>query len=361
MLLGVEVNFVKKPLDEGIRLTKLVDSGKPAGTVKGAGKRIVFDYTGPEAAIAINRLFKNGAHVVLVQTRDASGTVARVEATGASPKTVQSLATSIGLQVRADDKSAAAAAALQSTTLKAPRLGFYQPWAGNMDEGWTRWVLEQHEFPYTSLHNADIKAGKLRDRFDAILFADQQPNSIIRGSEAPSVRPEYRGGIGEEGVKALQAFVAQGGTLIMMGNACDLAIDRFPLPVKNLKRGLTSDQQFAPGTIMRIQVDTAHPMGAGLDANTYGFYINSPFFSLTEGFASQKASVVVRYPNTDVVASGWLKGEEYMTGRAAVVSVDLNPGRIVLFGLRPQHRAQTQATFPLLFNAIYQSSANAAR
>ena len=60
----------------------------------------------------------------------------------------------------------------------------------------------------------------------------------------------------------------------------------------------------------------------------------------------------------DVVASGWLKGEDLMAGRAAVVSVDMSPGRIVLFGLRPQHRAQTHATFPLLFNALYLSTSS---
>ena len=87
-------------------------------------------------------------------------------------------------------------------------------------------------------------------------------------------------------------------------------------------------------------------------AETYGFYNNSPFFALVEGFASQRTTVVARYPNDEVVASGWLRGEELMTGRAAVVSVDMNPGRIVLFGLRPQHRAQTHATFPMLFNAL---------
>jgi hypothetical protein len=147
--------------------------------------------------------------------------------------------------------------------------------------------------------------------------------------------------------------VAAGGTIITMGNACDFVIERFPLPVRNLKRGLTRDQHFAPGTITRVEVDTSHPIGAGMAATTYGFYNNSPFFALTEGFSSQKVSVVARFPNANVVASGWLRGEEFMAGRAAVVTVDLNPGRIVLFGLRPQHRAQTQATFPLLFNAFY--------
>jgi hypothetical protein len=266
---------------------------------------------------------------------------------------MQEVASALGLQVRATPKQAPAGA---SHAVKAPRIGLYQPWTGSMDEGWTRWVIEQHEFPYSTLHNADIKAGKLRDRFDAVLFADQQPNSIVSGNEAASTRPEYRGGIGEDGVAALKAFVAEGGTLIMMGNACDFAIERFPLPVKNLKRGLTRDQHFAPGTITRIEVDTSHPLGAGMAAGTYGFYNNSPFFALTEAFSSQKVSVVARFPNTNIVASGWLRGEDFMAGRAAVVSVELNPGRIVLFGLRPQHRAQTQATFPLLFNAFYVSA-----
>jgi hypothetical protein len=96
-----------------------------------------------------------------------------------------------------------------------------------------------------------------------------------------------------------------------------------------------------------------------MPAETRGFYNNSPFFSLVEGFSSKKLSVAARYPNTGVVASGWLRGEELMAGRAAVVSADMAPGRIVLFGLRPQHRAQTHATFPMLFNALYLSAADA--
>ena len=89
---------------------------------------------------------------------------------------------------------------------------------------------------------------------------------------------------------------------------------------------------------------------------TMGFYINSPFFQLMEGFASQKVSVVARYPNTKVNASGWIRGEDLMYGRAAVVAIEMNPGKVVLFGIRPQHRAQTHATFPLLFNALYWSA-----
>jgi hypothetical protein len=236
----------------------------------------------------------------------------------------------------------------------------YSPWTGgNMDEGWTRWVLEQYGFNLTTLHNADIRAGKLRDKYDVVIFPDQNPRAIVTGATAANVRPEYRGGIGDEGVAAVRDFVGRGGTLVTLGAAADLAIERFGVPIKNLKSGLTRDQHFAPGTILKIEVDNTHPIGYGMPAKTTGFYNNSPFFSVLEGFASHKPNVVARYPNSDVVASGWLRGEELMAGRAAVVTVDMHPGRVVLFGLRPQHRAQTHATFPMLFNALYLAASDA--
>jgi hypothetical protein len=234
----------------------------------------------------------------------------------------------------------------------------YQPWTGgNMDEGWTRWVLEQYEFSLATLHNADIRRGGLRQSFDAIIIPDQSPREIIEGYNADSIRPEYRGGIGEMGVENLARFVSDGGTLITLGAASDLAIDRMPVPVRNVKRGLRRDQHDAPGTIFRLQIDTSRPDGYGMAADTYGFYSNGPVFAPIEGFPSLRSTVIARYPATDIVASGWLKGEEIMAGRAAVVSIEMNPGRVVLFGLRPQHRGQTHATFPLLFNALYLSAA----
>ncbi len=332
MQMGVETVFVKKPLPGGIRMNKLVE--KPTVTAATADKKAILDYKGADDALTINRWLKSGTAVTLAAMQ-RDGVMSSVMA-----------AAEANLLSKTKPKA-------YLSVQRAPRIGFYQPWTSNMDEGWTRWVLEQYEFPYTTIHNAEIKAAKLREKFDVILLADQSPRDILEGNSAKSVRQEYRGGIGDEGLEALRAFVREGGTLITLGASCDLAIEKFPIPVRNLKKGLTRDQHFAPGTIINLQVDPTHPIGFGMPADTYGFYNNSPFFALTEGFASQRASVVVRYPNTNVLASGWLRGEDLMAGRAAVVAVEMNPGRIILFGLRPQHRAQTQATFPLLFNAFY--------
>lgn len=367
MLMGVDADFINKPLPKEVTLSKLTAAPVVHAEVTGAGKDFQFEYKGADSAIAINRLLKEGAKLEMQSQAENGRNKVSIIVSNIARQRIESIAKEVGITFGAiESKSVAGGSSkpakptnIKTTEssnrvqIRTPRIGLYQSWTGNMDEGWTRWTLEQYEFAYTTLHNADVKAGKLRDKFDVIVLPDQSTQSILTGNNARSVRSEYRGGIGDEGLDALREFVRSGGILVTMGAACDLAIDKFPIPVKNLKRGLTREQHFAPGTILRIEVDTAHPVGFGMPEETFGFYNNSPFFSLTEGFSSQKASIVARYPNADVIGSGWLKGEELMTGRGAVVSIELNPGRIILFGLRPQHRAQTQATFPLLFNTLY--------
>lgn len=345
--MGAEVITVNRPLPPSAKLTRL-DTLAGGGSVTGSGTVFRFEYRGADCALAINRLLADGAAVSL-----EGGPTAVVSVTGISRAKMEALAREVSLEVRAGSKAPAGTSA---RGVRAPRVGLYQPWTASMDEGWTRWVLEQYQFAPKTLHNEDIRKGSLRQSFDAIVFADQQARDILEGNSSRSVRPEYRGGIGEGGLQALKAFVAEGGTLVFLGASSDLAIQKWPIPVRNVKRLLARDQHFAPGTIVRLQVDTASPLGLGVAPETHGFYNNSPFFEIDDGFASQRTTVVARYPNTDLVASGWLKGEDLMAGRAAVVQVDLNPGRLVLFGLRPQHRAQTQATFPLLFNALYQAA-----
>ncbi len=338
MLVGVEVAFVKKPI-AGAALQEVKDGDWPAPGVATAGT-LAFDHSGTGSILVVNRFLKDGVNVVFAGGKDP-----RFVVSGASRDRVEAAAKEFGVAFRAD-------AGGKGVPVRPRRIGFYQPWTANMDEGWTRWVLEQYGFAYTTIHNADVKAGKLKDKFDVILLADQSASSIKDGLDYKVIRPEYKGGIGQDGIKNLVDFVGAGGTVVAMGASGDLLIENLPIPVKNAKRGLTREQHFAPGTILRLQVDTTHPLGAGLQKETYGFYNNSPFYELSDGFASQKNAVIARYPNTNIVASGWLRGEDLMAGRAAVVAIDLNPGRVVLFGIRPQHRAQTLATFPLLFNAL---------
>jgi hypothetical protein len=354
MQFGVRTEFAKSALDSALALQKLTSTPRYALPAANTGGGWRFPYNGALSALVVNRLLKGGAKVSM--TRPDSSGVPYVMA-AAKPdvwnRAVEGFDVTPGAKA---DAKVPAKAPLLATTINAPRVGIYQSWDPSMDEGWTRFVLDRYGFDYTRLHNDDIKAGKLRQRFDAIVLPDQRSNAIMDGLDYKTIVAEYRGGLGVPGFDALRQFVADGGTLISLGEASNLLVDKLPLGVRDLKRTVTRDQHFAPGTIVNIQVDTSHPLGWGVAPETFGFYINSPFFQLMEGFSSQKVSVVARYPNTGVNASGWLRGEDLMYGRAAVVSVEMNPGRVVLFGIRPQHRAQTHATLPLLFNALYWSA-----
>jgi len=351
MQFGVKTDLAKTALPSSLAMERLTAAPKFTLTASNSGGAWRFPYDGAQSALVVNRLLKGGAKVSLTKP-DASG-IPMVIAT-AKPAVWTSAVE--GFDLLPLPAAAAAKIPAVGTALNAPRVGIYQSWDPSMDEGWTRFVLDDYQFNYTKLHNADIQAGKLREHYDAIILPDQRTNSIMQGLDYKTIVPEYKGGLGDNGFDALKQFVADGGTLIALGEASNLLVDKLPLGVKDLKRATTRDQHFAPGTIVNLQVDTSHPIGWGVAPDTWGYYINSPFFQLTEGFSSQKVSVVARYPNTGVNASGWLRGEDLMYGRAAVVSVEMGQGKVVLFGIRPQHRAQTHATLPLLFNALYWSA-----
>ena len=340
MQFGVKTVFAKTALSPDIQVEKVDATPKPVIEAVRDGANAEFQYKGATAALVLNRLLKAGAAVTLGVDRIAAPVDALIKAGG-------------GIDLR----FTAGTLKGRGVTVMAPRVALYQSYSPSMDEGWTRWVMDHYEFPFTIVHNSDMQAGKLRARFDSILLPDQRAKDIVEGLDYTSIVPEYRGGIGEAGVDALKEFVIDGGTLVAMGEACNLLVERLPLGVKELKHGTNREQHFAPGAILNLQVDTTHPLGAGMAAETYGYYINSPFFQLSEGFASQKVTVAARYPNVNAKASGWVRGEELMLGRAAVVSVEMTGGgKVVLFGIRPQHRAQTHATFPMLFNAFYWSA-----
>jgi hypothetical protein len=353
MQFGVKTIYAKTPLPADLALTRIKATPKPMLAVEKTKSGYAFPYDGADSSVALNRLLKAGAKVDFAKVH---GTEDMYVTTSASAEVWKKAIDGY------DVSTAATTAALDpGVAVKQPRVGLYQSFTANMDEGWTRWVLEHYEMPYTTLHNADVKAGKLREHFDAIILPDARARQILDGNQGKTTPPEYRGGIGDAGWEALAEFVQQGGTLVAMGDACGLLIEKMPLPVKDIKATLTNAQHFAPGTIVNLQVDTAHPVGFGMAAATYGFYINSPFFEVADGFSTQKLDIVARYPNTEAMASGWLRGEDYQLGKAAVVAIDMNPGKVVLFGIRPQHRAQTHATFPMLFNALYWSSEGAGK
>jgi len=237
----------------------------------------------------------------------------------------------------------------EGVDLSRPDLGIYRPWNPSMDEGWTRWLLEEHGFSFSNLRTADVHAGDLRDRYDVIVLPSERPGSLMNGFEAGSVPPRYEGGLGQEGIRELDQFVRAGGTLVCMSASSDLCIDELHLPVSNATRGLARSEFFSSGSIFQVRVDTEHPVMAGMPQLGKIFFDRSPVFSMEEGF---EGSVIAAYAKEgSPLLSGYLLGEEHLQGQAAAVDVHHGDGHVILLGFRPQWRGQPRGTFRVLFNA----------
>ena len=253
---------------------------------------------------------------------------------------------------------------LTTAPVKAPRVGLYKPWAASMDEGWTRFILDQYEFKYATLDNSGMKNKNLRSRFDVIILPDIDKNVIIDGKEKRDdgsyfepLPPAYAGGIGKEGVANLKAFVEQGGTLVCMTASCDVALEDFGLPVRNSAAKLKASEFSLPGTLVNLEIDPTQPLAWGMPEACAAYVTGGPVFATSIPGANVERDVVARYPRypDQVVASGWADGVENMTGRAAIVVAHLKKGKVVLLGPKVQQRAQTVGTYKFLFNAILQA------
>ena len=230
-----------------------------------------------------------------------------------------------------------------------------------MDEGWTRWavndIVKTSGYEATiSLDDKEIRAGNLPATSRVIVIPDQSPAAILNGYKAGMMPPEYTGGLGPAGVKALREFVEQGGTLVCLNRASSFAIDQFHLPVHDVVKGVSEKEFFVPGSILRIELDTSSSLAKGMPQESIAWVEDSPVFEVVpEGnpLPAANVHVIARYPSDrNPLLSGWLLGEKRIRGKAALVEVILGKGRIILFGFRPQYRGQSLATYPLFFNAI---------
>ena len=232
-----------------------------------------------------------------------------------------------------------------------------------MDEGWTRWLLEQYRFPYRNLSNDDVKDGSFRKHVEVLLFPDVEQSFIESGEPDTAERrrffnrlpPKYAGGIEPDGGEQIKEWVEEGGTVVALDSSGDYLIDLFQLPVVNLLGGQNRGAVEAPGTMLKILVDTTHPLGFGLRREEAAYFARSPAFKTRVPDARFNRSIVARYPDhrDDIPISGFIRGAEKLERQAAVVELEVGKGRIVLIGFRAQHRAQPLRTLKLLFNALY--------
>jgi hypothetical protein len=255
-----------------------------------------------------------------------------------------------------------AASAGGAQPLKRLRIAMYQRYrGGNIDEGWTRLLLEQYAFPYKSVMDAELKKGGLNSRYDVLILPEDSTSALTGDRPADAATrsreeefpPEYRSGMGKEGVQALVDFVRGGGRLLALGGSGTFAIEKLGLAVRSTTAGRGTREFWCPGSTLRVGYDTSHPLAWGMPAEGLGLWNGgSSAYEVAPGSRNEDYETPVRFAARDLLESGWLIGESLLASRPAVVTARVGRGQVVLYGIRVQHRAQTDGTYKLLFNAL---------
>ncbi len=248
--------------------------------------------------------------------------------------------------------------------VKPLRIALYQRyWGGNMDEGWTRWLLEQYGFEYTTVRDEEVKEGL--EGFDVFILPSDPP-ALITGEgveewyekrfkgalTVPVLPPEYKTGIGEEGVEKVKGFVEKGGRVLALYESCEFAIEKLGVPVRNTVKDLKPDEFHCPGSTIRVDIDNTHPLGYGMPEKGLILLRGNHAYAVKGGHWNEKYHTVITYPEEDMMQSGWLIGEKHLARKAALIDAKMGDGGVVLYGFAPQMRALTDATFKVFFNAL---------
>ena len=299
---------------------------------------------------AVNRLLEAGVPVSSADS-DAGPVFVVPAAEPGAGEMLAAVAGEIGLTVSADP-----AGLRDETPRRATRIGLYQGWSASMDEGWTRFVLEDFAFAYDSLSNEDVRAPELAERYDVVILpAEISLSRLVEGEDEEDAPPGFQGGIGEEGVDNLKAFVRAGGTLVTFEEADELVLEHFDVPVRDALDGVREPDFFLPASILRLELDTAHALAFGSPDEVAAKWAGGRAYE-PEAFGGEAGRIRAvghwaRDPER-VLMSGLLVGADLLAGRAAILDVEYGAGRILMYGFRVQHRAQTHGTFKLLFNAL---------
>ena len=322
-----------------------------------------------DAYRAVNRLLAQGARVT------ASADAFYVAASAATGAQLQKAA---DLGVGAQGLASAVAAA---QTLGTPRIGLWDQYGGSIESGWTRWILEQFEFPFERVFAPRLDAGNLNAAYDVLIF----PNGGIpaasaggrggrgggrgggSGADAAGEIPqEYRAQVGRVSVEStlprIRQFIEGGGTVIAIGDSAMNLAAALKLPVEDhlTENGaaLARAKYFVPGSVLSAKVDITHPIAAGMAPRTDFFFDNSPVFKLGPGAAAAGVRAIAWFDSPSPLRSGWAWGQKYLDGGVVAIEAPLGSGRVLLFGPEILQRAQPHGTFKLLFNGILASAAH---
>ncbi len=345
----------------------------PAGHVTGSGHAgWLVDHAAINSFVLTNRLLKAGLPVswlknsVDIMGHHLAPGALWIPASGAAGDIVTKAVDELGLNAYASD----AAPGDPLLPLKPVRIGLVDVYGGSIPSGWTRWLFQQLEFPFTKVYPQRLDSGDLKRDFDVIILPDGVYTSALRRPERRVEQPkpeeipeQFRAWLGtvtdDKTVPQLDAFVKGGGTLVLAGSSSHMA-ETLKLPVQDAllesgpngkPRPLPPTKFYIPGSLLAAKVDPGQPLAYGMDDNPVVFFEDSPSFKVTPGAAN--VTPVAWYSDADPLRSGWAWGQKTLQGSDAVLDISDGAGKVFVLGPQVTQRGQAYGTFKLFFNGLY--------
>lgn len=347
-----------------------------------------------DAFIATNRLLKDGEEIYWIKrplTMDGktypAGTI-YIPAKSETGARIHKLESDLALRF----EPVTAKPAGETLKIKPVRIGLWDRYGGSIPSGWTRWLLEQFEFPFTVIYPQTLDAGDLASRFDLLIFvtgaipareariggggggggsgASPSEETGFGRQPAPEEIPaEFRDRLGNislaKTIPQLKAFLDAGGSIITIGSSTALGY-HLGLPMANAlmektaggdERPLAREKFYVPGSVLQVSVDNSHPLAYGLPEKVDIFFDSSPVFRLKPEAGLKGLSPVAWFDSDSPLRSGWAWGQKYLQDGVAVIDAQVGKGRLLLFGPEIAFRGQPHGTFKLLFNGIFYGKA----
>ncbi len=349
--MGVNVDAVTDPLtaEQHAAIEKIAAVTLPEVSVTGGGTKFAVSHKPNASFKMVNAVLAKGGSAEMASTpvKTAEGMeTGAIVISGLSRADVSGLASKFSVSAVATGEPE------HAVSLKRARVGLYRPWTASVDEGWTRWVLENYDYAPISIYNADMRSAALKSRYDVIILPDLSSKQLMEGWSTGMVPGQYAGGIEKSGLANLQQFVEDGGTLIAFNEAAAALVPLMSLPVKNVLDGLPDDKFFCEGALLRVQMQHADlPINYGVPESPVVMFERGPAFETLPGF---KGAVLAKYAKeADPLESGLILHPELLKDKAAALELSYGKGRIFLYGFKPQHRGQAHGTYRYLFNALY--------
>ncbi len=372
--MGVQFDRALDPFTGPFEVVNAWNLAPPRGAVINANARgFLTDGRVLNSARAANRLLAAGETVSMLRSPLTIGAttwpagsfyIARKSST---PAALRLMADSLGVSF------AGAGRATDLARLRPPRVGLWDTYGGSMPSGWTRWILEQFEFPYERVFAPALDRGDLNAKYDVLVFVTGSiPGSAVGrrggGGGGAETKPanlptEYQGQFGrvtvEKTLPQIKQFIERGGTVVAIGSSATNLAAFLELPITNhlAENGtaLPRTRFYVPGSVLRARVDAAQPAGFGMGEYVDVFFDDSPVFRLGPGADAAGVKRIAWYDSAQPLRSGWAWGQQYLENGVAAAEARVGKGRVLLYAPEILQRGQPHGTFKLLFNALYES------